>query len=282
MTEEIITEKHVEEVTELNTEESKAAESGWRPEGEWTGESESWIDARTFNMRGELLDRIKSQTSQLRGQDKKISKLETGLEKLAEHNRSMDEIAFKKALHELKGLKKDALDVADHDQVVEIDDQISELKATQKDSGPQSQVVEDTHGINPEVTQWIEKNDWYKTDITMRGAADALTMEIVQTYPELKGNPSAVLEKVSNRLKEEFPNKFGKTRRTTTQSVAEPSDADTSTRTKGSGKKYGAKSLNEMQLQIGRTFVEAGAMKNLNEYAEQLAEIGELDAQKGA
>ena len=114
------------------------------------------------------------------------------------------------------------------------------------------------------------------------GAADALAMDIVQTYPELKGNPAEVLNKVLSRLKTEFPAKFKDSRKSTAQSVAEPGDADTSTKTKGSSKKYTSRQLNAIQIEMGKTFVQAGAMKNLNEYAEQLAEIGELDAQKGA
>ena len=270
-----------EEGNDLTPEQALATEGGWKPEEEYTGDEGKWIDARTFNMRGELMDRIKSQTSQLRGQDRKINKLEEGLKNLSEHNNKMDEIAFKKALTELKTLKSDAMDVADHVQVVEIDDQIADLKASQQEADRVQDPAEEV-GVNPEVAAWIDRNEWYKTDTTLRGAADALTMEVVRTRPELKGHPTEVLDLVSKRLKEEFPGKFGKVRRATTQSVAEPGQADTSSRSKGSSKKYTSKHLNEDQLAIGKTFVEAGAMKNLNEYTSQLAEMGELDVQKGA
>lgn len=270
----------VEVETDLTPEETLASESGWKPQDDWAGGEGKWIDARTFNMRGELMDRIKSQTSQLRGQDRKIGKLEEGLKNLSDHNKRMDEIAFKKALTELKTLKSDALDVADHTQVVEIDDQIADLKATQQ--AEQVQQPAEEQGVNADVSAWIDQNDWYRKDTTLRGAADALTMEIVRTQPELKGNPLEVLDIVSRRLKEEFPTKFGVARRATAQSVAEPGQADTSSKSKGSSKKYTPKHLNEDQLAIGKTFVEAGAMKNLNEYTSQLAEMGELDVQKGA
>lgn len=284
MTEEIIEnveELDTEEIQEdITPEELKAIEGGWRPQEEWEGEDNEWIDARTFNMRGELMDRIKSQTSQLRGQDRKIQKLETTMERLAEHNRKMDEVAYNKALKELKGLKRDALDMADHDQVVEIDEQINELKSLQKTEEVQ---VDDSNNINPEVAEWVSQNEWYSKDVTLRGAADALAIEIVQAFPELRGRPSEVLSKVTDRLKTEFPTKFGKTtRRGTTQSVAEPGQGDTASRTKGSAKKYTSKHLNETQLEYGRNFVQDGIMKDLNEYAAQLAEIGELDSQKGA
>lgn len=282
MTEEIIKDDTiVDDQDTLTPEEAKATDGGWRPQEEWEGEADEWINARTFNKNGEFMDRIKSQTSQLRGQDKKINKLETNMERLADHNRKMDEVAFKKALTELKGLKRDALDIADHDQVVEIDDQINDLKSTQ--SQPDTDTTQAQAPVmNPEVEAWVASNEWYSTDTTLRGAADALTQEIVQTYPELRGQPTQVLEKVTARLKEEFPHKFGKTRRGTPQSVAEAGQADTSNRSKGASKKFTSKHLNEIQMEYGRNFVRDGVMKDLNEYAGQLAELGELDSQKGA
>lgn len=283
MTEDTVIEETIVEDQKTQTpEEAKATDGGWTPQEEWEGESDEWIDARTFNMRGELMDRIKSQTSQLRGQDRKINKLETNMERLADHNRKMDEVAFKKALNELKGMKRDALDIADHDQVVEIDEQINDLKTLQNQPPETVETTDETGTVNPEVEAWVAKNEWYSKDTTLRGAADALTMEIVQTYPELRGKPTEVLEKVTARLKEEFPSKFGKTRRGTPQSVAEAGQADTSSRSKSGVKKYTSRHLNETQMEYGRNFVRDGVMKDLNEYTAQLAELGELDAQKGA
>lgn len=282
MTEEIIKEEleTLEIDDKLSAEDELASGNGWKPEDNYEGSPGTWIDSRTFNMRGELLERIKSQTSQLRGQDRKISNLEDGLKNLSEHNKKMDDIAFKRALEELKSLKVDALDLQDHQQVTEIDDKIADLKTSQVE--PEA-TKPDTESLNPEVESWINTNSWYKDDVILRGAADALTMEVVHNNPELRGSPTAVLEKVTKMIQKEFPEKFGKLpRKKTLQSVSEPGQADETLRSKGASKKYTSKHLNEVQMAMGKTFVEAGAMKNLTEYAAQLAEIGELDAQKGA
>ncbi len=276
MTEEVkIEEGNTDEIT--NTAEDLAAESGWKPEDQWEGDTNQWIDAKTFNMRGELMDRIKSQTSQLRGQDKKIERLEAGLGQLAEHNKKMDEIAYDKALNDLKDLKKDALEMSDYGQVTEIDDKISDLKINQ--SAAEEPQAQQTPSTNPEVAAWIAEHSWYETDIAMRYATDGLTRDIVQSYPELKNSPKLILEKVTKRLEEEFPHKFKK-RRNTTQAVSEGGDAQT--RSKSSKQKYTGRHLNEMQREFGKTFVESGVMKSLDEYATQLSEMGELDAQRGA
>lgn len=275
MTEEVETQEGNEEEI-ANPAESLAAEGGWKPEDQWEGEPDQWIDAKTFNMRGELLDRIKSQTSQLKGQDKKIEKLESGLGQLAEHNKRMDEIAYEKALDDLKLLKTDAFEMSDFKQVTEIDDKISDLKDNQREV---EEPIAQAAGTNPEVLAWIAENTWYETDATMRYATDGITRDIVQAYPELKNSPKLILEKVSSKVREEFPHKFNK-RRSTTQSVSEGGDAQT--KSKGSKQKYRNSHLNEMQREFGKTFVESGAFKTLDEYTAQLAEMGELDIQKGA
>lgn len=282
MTEEIIKEEleTLEDDNTMSAEDELATNNGWKPEDNYEGNAGTWIDSRTFNMRGELLERIKSQTSQIRGQDRKINNLEEGLKNLSEHNKKMDDIAFKKALQELKSLKVDALDHQDYQQVTELDDQITDLKTSHSEvEAPPAESPK----LNVEVEAWIADNSWYRDDAALRGAADALTLETVQNHPELKANPKEVLDLVTKTMQKEFPEKFGKTsRKRTTQSVSEPGQADETSRNKGAAKKYTSKHLNEVQLAMGKTFVEAGAMKNLTEYAAQLAEIGELDAQKGA
>jgi len=277
MTEEV---EIIEGEDTLTTEESKATESGWRPEDQWEGEQDQWIDAKTFNMRGELLDRIKSQTSQLRGQDKKIEKLEAGMSQLAEHNKKMDEIAYEEALRDLKNLKKDAMELEDYDQVTEIDDKISDLKVSQTVNTANSQNQPQTAPeVSQEVNQWLTENPWYNTDTALRYATDGIARDILQSYPELKNSPRQVLEKVTSRIKEEFPTKFAK-RRNSPQGVSEPGEGKA--KAASSSKKYSARNLNSTQLEFGRTFVETGAMKSLDEYAGQLAKMGELDIQKGA
>ena len=70
-----------EESTPTETEQT-AIDGGWLPEIQWEGEPDEWVDAKTFNNRGELMERIKSQTSQLKGQDKRIQKMQKAIDEL--------------------------------------------------------------------------------------------------------------------------------------------------------------------------------------------------------
>lgn len=276
MSDDIVEDTTLEEESTFTTEEQTALDGGWKPETEWEGgEGKSWVDAQTFNMRGELMDRIKSQTSQLRGQDKKMAKLEAGLKELSEHNKRIEEVSYKKALTDLKTLKKDALELDDYDQIVEIDDKIADLKETQNQP-----VVEDPvdDGVSPEITAWMSENSWYEKDVILRGAADAMAADLYQTRTDLRGDTEALLAEVKVQMQQRFPTEVGG-RKVKRQSVTEPGNVNASTRS--GAKKYTAKHLNAEQLTFGKTFVESGAMKDLAEYAGQLADIGELDIQKG-
>ncbi len=268
-----------DEVTEdFNPVESKAMEGGWRPEGEWEGDPDSWVDAKTFNMRGELMDRIKSQTSQLKGQDKKLAKLENAMQNLAEHNKKVDELAYKKALTDLKDLKRNAHEMSDYEQVVEIDDKIAELKDTQKEDIAVDEPQ--TNEPNPEIVSWIETNDWYKTDTVLRGAADAIADEL---YNQNKGSDvGAILDMVTDRMKKEFPHKFGGASKTPSHTVNEPGKANTKAKS-APRNKYTQRHLNPQQREMVTNWMDSGldSIMSVQDYVNQLAEMGELDAQRG-
>ena len=257
-------------IQEGPTPEDRARESGWKPLEEWSGNSDEWVDAKTFNQRGEYLERIKTQSSQLKKLEKKLHSQEQTLKELADHHRKVAEIERTKALDSLKDLKKQALDIADHSRVVEIDDKIADLKNT-KIEEPTRQQAQEPH---PDVVEWIEDNPWYDDnnsshDPLLAGAFNGVVESILKKNPELKGEVKRVLDMAASKLKEEFPSKFGKRRQTITESSSsEP--------TKGSPDKNLARKLNEEQRQFAKRFIQQGALKSYEEYAQQLAAIGEL------
>ncbi len=259
------------------THEDHARQQGWRPKEEWEGNPEDWVDAKTFNQRGEYMERIKSQSSLIKKLEKRLSKQESTLEELAEHHRRVSEIEYKKALEQLKGLKKEALDLGDHEKVVEIDDKIQDLK----DTKPQEKApTTNDSSMHPDVEAWIDENPWYEEDLALQGAAEALVKAEVARNPSASKDIRATLDKVTAKLKEDFPNKFGIKQRSRTSTVTEPGSSD-QTLSRTSSNKYTAKHLNDFQKQVAKRFIQAGAIKSMDEYAKQLADIGELDAQRG-
>jgi len=248
----------------------KAMEGGWKPLEEWDGDPEDWVDAKTFNQRGEYMERIKAQSSLLKKYEKKLSKVEAEMQTLAEHHRKVAEIEREKALNELKDLKRQALDLGDSTKVVEIDDKIDDIKRSKIES-PKTTDTPTT--LHPEVVEWIEENPWYESDKALQGAANAILEDITNNNPELKNKPAKVLAMMKEQLEDEFPNKFKRR----TSAVAEPSNNDGSKKsgTEASNRNL-AKRLTEEQRQYAAKFIKVGAVKSYEEYAKQLNDIGAL------
>ncbi len=272
-------EKVVEELEEVepveneySPAEEKAMSSGWRPEEEWSGDSEDWIDARTFNRNGEFMSRIQHQSKELTSLREESESLKAGMKELGEHNKKIAEQEFKKAMAALKREKVLALEEDDHVSVVDIDDRIGDLKESKKymDEAEILEKPPENIAPNPVFVDWASINQWYSNDALLRGAADSVGMEYADKNP---GAPiEDVLSFVTNRMKEEFPNKFGNTKRGEPSSVTEGVKA---TR-KSKKAKYTVKDLNDEQKQFGKMFVDTGAFDDIQEYVDSLAKSGEL------
>lgn len=266
------TPENQEQEEQIDPEIEKALSSGWKPKEEWDGEGE-WIDYKEFNFRGELYDRIKSQTNKIRSQDQKLDHLQKALQKLGEHNQRIAEMEYEKALKDLKSQRKAALEEGDYETFERLEDNLEELKQLKPEpidlhDGTPSEVN------IPELEAWRSENPWYASDPVMRGAADAVALDYVKRDPSAKADPARVLNHVTQEIRKKFPQEFSTRRTSPTKPVAEPSSRGS---TKGKNSKYTEKHLTDEQRKIARTFVEAGAMKSIQEYVDQLAELGELE-----
>lgn len=251
--------------------EEKASGQGWKPETDWEGEPGEWVDAKQFVFRGELMDRIKSQTKKLSRQETEISGLKDGFKQYQDHADKLAKADFEVQLTKLKDLKKEALKEGDHDTVIEVDDKLADVKAAQiaAEKEAEKPPTPATPELDPKIEAWIADHDWYKTDDMMRGAADAAAAAIRGENPQWPVED--VLDEVVSRVEAKFN---AKPKRRASNTVVEGS-----ARRKAPGArkgKFGKSDLNEDQLRVGRTFVNAGALKSLDEYAQQLGEIGEL------
>lgn len=259
--------------------EEKARTQGWVSEDEWVEQgkdADDWVDAKQFVFRGELMQRIQQQSKQLNELNGKNDQLTKALKKLGEVNSKVAEEGYQKAIRDLKRQKAAALSDEDHEAVIEIDDKIDELKEAQKAVAEES-VIEDSKPADPnipspEYAAWVAKpeNNWYTNDPVLRGVADAIGMEYYNSHP---GVPMQdVLDYVSKQIKIEMPHKFGGSKPTA------PAVIEGGGKPKPTGKKpkFTAKDLDDEQLKMAKTFVETGALPDIQTYVDQLVEIGEL------
>jgi len=268
--EEVVEPVENEEI-EYTPAEEKAMSSGWRPEEEWNGDEDDWIDAKTFNRNGEFMSRIQHQSKELTSLREESETLKKGMKELGEHNKKIAEQEFKKAMSALKREKVLALEEEDHVSVVDIDERMDDLKDTKKDMDTAETLEKPPENVapNPVFVDWSTTNTWYGKDSILRGAADAVGMEYADKNP---GAPiEDVLAYVTKTIKDEFPNKFGNIKRDNPSSVTEKSGTR-----KTKKNKYTPKDLTAEQKQFAKMFVDTGAFDNEQEYVDSLVKSGEL------
>jgi len=261
----------------------KAEEDGWVPKEEWKGNPKDWVDFREFNIRGELMTRIKSQSNQLHTLMGETKDLKEALQVLGEHNKKTAEREYNRAIKTLKAERRDAREANDYEALDEIEDQIDELTEAKKDLDvKETNKKENTGNVGPTpeqkayVQEWIEnpENKWYVEDKALTAAADSFIWEYAQTHPnDLEGAISHMEKQMKKRFPEETGGKQIKRGSATTET-----DGRTRSKTQRSGKKFTQKDLTEEQRKVGKTFVNQGVFDSMQEWVEELAKNGDLEA----
>jgi hypothetical protein len=258
-------EKLPNEQVENNTEqtpsiEDRAREQGWRPKEEFDGDASKWVSAETFVAKGELIDRIESL-------GKKLKESEKTMKMLTEHHAKVKESEFKRAVDFLKAQKKTAYENGDVDKIIELDDQIAEVRETQKAQKFQEQ-VNDTPEIHPAYKSWVSENKWYENNKEMRADADAFGEAYARNNPDK--TPEEVLEYVTKKIKRTYIDEFENPNRKKPSAVEGNGSGG-----RQQGSSIGSMSLSEEETKVMNTFVRNGVMTK-EDY------LKELKAMRGA
>lgn len=245
-------EQNLEQATapEISPTERQARESGWVPKEDFNGEEHKWVDAGEFLRRGELFGKIESQNKELRA-------IRETLAEFKNHHSKVQEKAYKQAIADLKAKKKEALIEGDADLVIEVDEQLADVRGQQqvierqsKEPAPQEE--------HPEFVAFKTKNPWYSTTPSMRNWADGRGVELAQEGR----SPSEVLRTVEQEARKRFPERFENPNRSKAGSVEQ------GTQRGGTGK--AAYVPNEVEKKMAERFVKEGLFKNVAEYYKEL------------
>lgn len=178
--------------------EKQAMEQGWVPKDQWNGEGK-WRDAESFLDRGELFGKIDRQNRELRS-------LKEAQHDFKRHLETVRATEYKRALADLKAQKKEALREGDADAVVEIDEQMEEVREEEfaARQAAASRPAQSNGEDHPEFVSWKNKNSWYSNNAEMRKFADAYGAG-------LRANgvsPSEVLRDVEATVKQKYATRF--------------------------------------------------------------------------
>ncbi len=197
-------------VPEVNQAEVEARQFGWVPEEEFKGDKTEWKDAETFLRRGKEingflrkdLDKANQKTEMLARQ---LAEMNGTLAEFKTFSQKSEERAYKRALEELKGQKKQAIEEGNGELVIAIEDQMEMLK---KDA-PQPQTEKpptNDPAIAATLNGWLDSNPAFKTDTEVMETASIMADYVQSQMPHLKG--VEFLEEVGKRVKKVMPEKF--------------------------------------------------------------------------
>ncbi len=254
-TTEVITEK----APELSPVEQRALEMGWRPKEEFDGDEEDFIDAQEFVRRKPLFEKIEHV-------GKELKETRKALKALQEHHQKVKEAEYQNALKALKAEKKAALEEGDADALIEIDERLASVKA--EEVAQRAQQAQEARAPHPNFVQWVQKNQWYQSDVELRSVADQIGTAYAVKNPDVA--PDDVLKYVEQRIKKLYPENFKNPNR------ERPSAVEGRTSTPATEKRDAVSDypLTDEERKAMNTFVRQGIMTK-----EQY--IAELRAVKG-
>lgn len=203
--------EQTQEVVQISPDEERASSRGWVPKEQWVeagNKEEDWKPAKLFNEHGDMIGK-------LRAQEKKLQETERALQFLHQKNQEIYSTGYQAAIKQLRAEKREALAEGDLVKADEIDEKIDEtqqqLQAVKQQPAPKPTQVD------PEHTEWLERNSWYN-DGVMQKFADALAIEYIRVNNG-QVTASDVRDFVEKEVKKEFPHKF---QSKTTQAAPSP------------------------------------------------------------
>lgn len=243
------------EVTYTSSEQ-KAMDAGWVPLKDWEAagkDPEDWVDAKTFNIKGELLTTISKV-------NKKNKKLEAALMAIQKVHKKQLEESKEAAKKEL--LQKKAAAFADEDYLAAamVDEEIKDLdNAVEED---EAEVDDDTNDAFVEAGKvWVAKNQWFKTDFDMNQEADRFGNWFQANNPDV--SPEQFFAAIDKHMRKKFPKAFG------VKSGAPSVGGSNGTGRSGGGSKGGYyNKLNSSQKQIVETWIDMGVYDDREEAAK--------------
>lgn len=202
--------------------EREARQNGWVPKDQFHGDERDWTDAATFVQKSRQLNPIlkKSNESLKRELDSaktELKELKLTTQEFAREFAKMKDNAYKRAIAELKGQRREAIKDEDLDLADEIEEKIDALKeeqvkaTTPKEEKAQESKVDET--VLREFREWERENRWYNesTEPEMFDAAEGIALRLSRTNKELVGR--AFMDRVTEEVKKRFPDKFENPRR---------------------------------------------------------------------
>lgn len=242
------------ETSDLGTTEDQARRMGWSPKEEFRGAPEKWTDAETFVKNGmESLPILRERNRTLQRSVEDLTKSVGEFKKMSD---TAYERAYSKAKKELEAEVKRAAKAGDEQGAAAASTELADLEADKA----KREAVKDQD--DPVFNNWAAENAWYN-DPDLKVEAEGEAFKLRKRGEKSEG--VAFLDKVKEKIKERFPEKFANPRRQGNGSVERASPGGDETASRG---KKGWDSLPADAKAAGERYVKQKLFKDKQAYAE--------------
>jgi hypothetical protein len=186
--------------------EERARRDGWKPLSEFKGDPADWVDAKEFNGRKSLFEKISSLKSELSSQRKSF---DSDMATIKAYVQNMSKIEYERAVKDLKASRTEAIVERDVEAVERIDKEIEQLQKNRVVEPPKQNAQEP----NEKFEAWKTQNKWYVEDADLQQEANAIGIGYGASHPT--ATPEAVFSYVEKTIKKLYPEKFEEPKLTT-------------------------------------------------------------------
>ena len=236
-----------------SAQEELARAQGWKPLAEFDGDKAEWVPPEVFIMKGRLFKTIHGQKQEIKGLRKAVDDMASLLKQAKQQ-------AIKTTREELRQAKAQALSDQDHNKVVQIDEQMLDLKQKETELKEETAVAEAAGNQYAEYyKEWVGDNKWYLQNKDMRADADMYGQSYLNSNPS--ADPDEVFKYVEKKIRKEYAEEFvQKSEETGRNKVSAVVNSRTTTTPDPSTKKLSIKSLSAEEREVALNFARLGIM----------------------
>jgi hypothetical protein len=192
---------------------NEARAQGWKPQEEYEGDSEKWVDAKTFVERGDkyvgiVKDRLDRTEKRLKYQEQ----LNNDFKRYMERQEKAHAAQLNGLAAQLEQERKRAVSAGDGEAFDRAEKRLQDVRK-QQDAVKIPQEQTQQSGPPPEWAQeWMQENPWYGKDRAATAVAETYAKELREAQPFLEDRE--FMDEVAKYVKTELPHKFENKKKT--------------------------------------------------------------------
>ena len=247
--------------------EEQAHQFGWRPQEEWTGPKDKWVDAETFlKAREENLAIAKQDNKRLNEINRDLSKKLKRMEAMVEQVKGFEARAYERAIADIKAEQRKAVELGDTEAFEALDKQADELRKNAPRDEKPAKVSDDE--LRETFEDWLIDNPWYAQGPQYDQAKAIFADRQIKALGAMQDSelsPTEYLAEVTRRVDE----KFAPAEQRTQQRKPNPVNGQPALRN-GQPKPVSAAGLNAEERAMADLMIKQGIFKNADDYAKAL------------